>query len=179
MPAEYTNSTRFTWQLMDLLCNCTRRGLSLEDARRQAPRQTVRDRPDTSNGHFNLDVYWLLGMFAIAMFFASFLLGKNEPKQAVAHLCTSWQFGSCQRERLPTECFIEIGGGGAETRRFLHIVLKTQELYRTVEAAGVELFRLLILCKLLKRQKATSAKNATLPDRRYKNGTKPAECPKP
>jgi hypothetical protein len=27
-----------------------------------------------------LDVYWLLGMFAIAMFFASFLLRKNEPK---------------------------------------------------------------------------------------------------
>jgi hypothetical protein len=41
-----------------------------------------------------------------------------------------------------------------------------------VEAAGVELSNPLILCKLLVLQRARSAKNASLPGRRYKNGTK-------
>lgn len=43
-----------------------------------------------------------------------------------------------------------------------------------VEAAGVELFNPLILCKLLVSLEATSAKNACLPGRRYKNGTNSA-----
>src|SRR5450755_10180 len=41
-----------------------------------------------------------------------------------------------------------------------------------VEAAGVELFNPLILRKLLVLQEATNAKKASLPGRRYKNGTK-------
>ena len=40
-----------------------------------------------------------------------------------------------------------------------------------VEAAGVELFNPLILHKLLVPIAAISAKNASLPGRRYKNGT--------
>ena len=40
-----------------------------------------------------------------------------------------------------------------------------------VEAAGVELFNVLILRKLLVSLEARSAKNASLPGRRYKNGT--------
>jgi hypothetical protein len=51
-----------------------------------------------------------------------------------------------------------------DDRRFANIGL--------VEAAGVELFNPLILCKLLVLLEATSAKNASLPGRRYKNGTK-------
>jgi hypothetical protein len=41
-----------------------------------------------------------------------------------------------------------------------------------VEAAGVELFNPLILRRLLVLQGARNAKNAPLPRRRYKNGTK-------
>jgi hypothetical protein len=40
-----------------------------------------------------------------------------------------------------------------------------------VEAAGVELYNPLILRKLLVLQEAKSARNASLPGRRYKNGT--------
>ena len=40
-----------------------------------------------------------------------------------------------------------------------------------VEAAGVGLFNILILRKLLVSLEAKSAKNASLPGRRYKNGT--------
>ena len=40
-----------------------------------------------------------------------------------------------------------------------------------MEAAGVELFNLLILNKLLVLQEARSAKKCSLPGRRYKNGT--------
>jgi hypothetical protein len=40
-----------------------------------------------------------------------------------------------------------------------------------VEAAGVELYNPLILRKLLVLQEAKSAKNASSPGRRYKNGT--------
>jgi len=40
-----------------------------------------------------------------------------------------------------------------------------------VEAAGVELYNPLILRKLLVLQEARNAKNASLPGRRYKNGT--------
>ena len=39
-----------------------------------------------------------------------------------------------------------------------------------MEAAGIELFNPLILRKLLVSLEATSAKNATLPGGRYKNG---------
>jgi len=45
-----------------------------------------------------------------------------------------------------------------------------------VEAAGVELFNPLILRKLLVLQEARNAKKATVPGRRYKNGTN--SCPK-
>jgi hypothetical protein len=40
-----------------------------------------------------------------------------------------------------------------------------------VEAAGVELYNPLILRKLLVLQEAKSARNASSPGRRYKNGT--------
>lgn len=48
-----------------------------------------------------------------------------------------------------------------------------------VEAAGSELFNPLILRKLLVSLEATSAKNASLAGRRYKNGTNSVKVKSP
>jgi DHA2 family multidrug resistance protein len=80
MLAEYTNSTRFRSAIDALAMQLHQAGLSLQQAQRQALDRLYGLVQVQATAISYLDVYWLLGLFAIAMFFASFLLSKNEPK---------------------------------------------------------------------------------------------------
>jgi len=80
MLAEYTNSTRFRSAIDGLAMQPHQAGLSLQEARAQALDRLYGMLQAQATAISYLDVYWLLGLFAIAMFFASFLLAKNEPK---------------------------------------------------------------------------------------------------
>jgi len=78
MLSEYTNSTRFRSAINGLAMQLHQAGLSVEEARHQALDRLYGMVQEQATAISYLDVYWLLGMFAIAMFFASFLLKKNE-----------------------------------------------------------------------------------------------------
>jgi DHA2 family multidrug resistance protein len=80
MLAEYTNSTRFVAAIDGLAMQLHQAGLSLQEARRQALDRLYGMVQAQATAISYLDVYWVLGVVAIAMFFTSFLLAKNEPK---------------------------------------------------------------------------------------------------
>ena len=80
MLAEYTSSTRFLSSIDGLAMQLHQAGLSVQDAKRQALDRLYGLLQVQATAISYLDVYWLLGVVAIAMFLASFFLAKNEPK---------------------------------------------------------------------------------------------------
>jgi DHA2 family multidrug resistance protein len=80
MLAEYTHSTRFLSAVDALAAQLHQAGLSAQQAESQALDRLYGMVQVQATAVSYLDVYWLLGVFAIAMFFASFLLSKNEPR---------------------------------------------------------------------------------------------------
>ena len=80
MLAESTHSTRFRSAIDGLAMQLHQAGLSMQQAESQALDRLYGMVQVQATAVSYLDVYWLLGVFAIAMFFASFLLAKNEPK---------------------------------------------------------------------------------------------------
>jgi DHA2 family multidrug resistance protein len=77
--AEYTRSPRFDAAVAGLADRLTHVGLSAHSAHRQALARMYNLLVGQAQAISYVEVYWLLGMVSVLMFFLSFLLAKNEP----------------------------------------------------------------------------------------------------
>jgi len=77
--AEYTRSPRFDAAVAGLADRLTHVGLSAHSAHRQALARMYALLVGQAQAISYVEVYWLLGMVSVVMFFLSFLLAKNEP----------------------------------------------------------------------------------------------------
>lgn len=77
--AEYTRCPRFDAAVTGLGDRLTRAGLSAHSAHRQALARMYALLVGQAQAISYVEVYWLLGVVSVLMFFLSFLLAKNEP----------------------------------------------------------------------------------------------------
>ena len=77
--AEYTASSRFRASITALTLRLTRAGVSAHTAQQQAVGRLYALVQSQAAVLSYVDVYWLLAMGSLIMFFASFLLKRNEP----------------------------------------------------------------------------------------------------
>jgi MFS transporter, DHA2 family, multidrug resistance protein len=77
--AEYTRSPRFDAAVNGLADRLTHVGLSLPSAQQQALARMYRMLVTQAEAISYVEVYWLLAIVSVLMFFLSFLLAKNEP----------------------------------------------------------------------------------------------------
>jgi MFS transporter, DHA2 family, multidrug resistance protein len=77
--AEYTASSRFHASITALTLRLTRAGVSAHTAQQQAMGRLYALVQSQAAVLSYVDVYWLLAMGSLIMFFASFLLKRNEP----------------------------------------------------------------------------------------------------
>jgi DHA2 family multidrug resistance protein len=77
--AEYTRSPRFNAAVAGLATRLERVGLSANYAHRQALARMYAALLGQAQAISYVEVYWLLAMLSVLMFFLSFLLAKNQP----------------------------------------------------------------------------------------------------
>jgi DHA2 family multidrug resistance protein len=77
--AEYTRSPRFDAAVTALATRLTHVGLNAHYAHRQALARTYAMLLGQAQAISYVEVYWLLAIVSVSMFFLSFLLAKNEP----------------------------------------------------------------------------------------------------
>jgi MFS transporter, DHA2 family, multidrug resistance protein len=77
--AEHSRSPRFDAAVAGLADRLTHVGLSLHSAQQQALARTYRMLMSQAQAISYVEVYWLLAVVSVLMFFLSFLLAKNEP----------------------------------------------------------------------------------------------------
>jgi MFS transporter, DHA2 family, multidrug resistance protein len=77
--AEHSRSPRFDAAVAGLADRLTHVGLSLHSAQQQALARTYRRLMSQAQSISYVEVYWLLAIVSVLMFFLSFLLAKNEP----------------------------------------------------------------------------------------------------
>jgi len=77
--AEYTRSPRFDAAVAGLADRLTHVGLSLHSAQQQALARMYAMLMRQAQAISYVEVYWLLAIVSVLMFFLSFLLAKNKP----------------------------------------------------------------------------------------------------
>jgi MFS transporter, DHA2 family, multidrug resistance protein len=77
--AEYTRTPRFDAAVTGLATRLTHVGLSAHYAQRQALARMYATLLGQAQAISYVEVYWLLAMLSVLMFFLSFLLAKNQP----------------------------------------------------------------------------------------------------
>jgi len=77
--AEYTRSPRFEAAVAGLAHRLAHVGLSVQYAQQQALARMYAMLLEQAQAISYVEVYWLLAMVSVLMFFLSFLLAKNEP----------------------------------------------------------------------------------------------------
>jgi len=77
--AEHSRSPRFDAAVAGLADRLTHVGLSLHSAQQQALARTYLRLMSQAQSISYVEVYWLLAIVSVLMFFLSFLLAKNEP----------------------------------------------------------------------------------------------------
>jgi DHA2 family multidrug resistance protein len=77
--AEYTRTPRFDAAVAGLATRLTHAGLSANYAHRQALARMYAALLGQAQAISYVEVYWLLAMLSVLMFFLSFLLAKNHP----------------------------------------------------------------------------------------------------
>ncbi len=77
--AEYTRTPRFNATVEALAIRLTRVGLSAHYAHRQALARMYALLMGQAQAISYVEVYWLLAIVSVLMFFLSFLLAKNQP----------------------------------------------------------------------------------------------------
>jgi MFS transporter, DHA2 family, multidrug resistance protein len=77
--AEYTRTPRFNAAVTALATRLTHVGLSANYAQRQALARMYAMLIGQAQAISDVEVYWLLAMISVLMFFLSFLLARNQP----------------------------------------------------------------------------------------------------